>query len=109
MAPDDFKDESQLDANDFLIRGIIGMDPKGGAIAVGDTVGVGKRIRFMVSVIANGHLQCTTWVFVCQKFQHNYSMSQTLHVMVFCRFVTKQVLNRICKTMPWRIRGESCR
>ena len=48
VAPDDFKDESQLDANDFLIRGIIGIDPKGGAIAVGDTVGVGKRIRFMV-------------------------------------------------------------
>ncbi|KAL3147368.1 hypothetical protein ABBQ32_002849 [Trebouxia sp. C0010 RCD-2024] len=48
VAPDDFKDESQLDANDFLIRGIIGMDPKVGAIAVGETVGVGKRIRFMV-------------------------------------------------------------
>lgn len=48
VAPDDFKDESELDANDFLIRGIIGMDPKGGAIAVGETVGVGKRIRFMV-------------------------------------------------------------
>jgi len=53
VAPDDFKDESQLDANDFLIRGIIGMDPKGGAIAVGETVGVGKRIRFMVSPIPN--------------------------------------------------------
>ncbi len=39
---------SQRDASDFLIRGIIGMDPKGGAIAVGETVGVGKRIRFMV-------------------------------------------------------------
>lgn len=51
VAPDDFKDESQLDANDFLIRGIIGMDPKGGAIAVGDTVGVGKRIRFMVGML----------------------------------------------------------
>ena len=50
VAPDDFKDESQLDANDFLIRGIIGIDPQGGAIAVGDTVGVGKRIRFMVGV-----------------------------------------------------------
>lgn len=24
VAPDDFKDESQLDASDFLIRGIIG-------------------------------------------------------------------------------------
>ena len=48
VAPDDFKDESQLDANDFLIRGIIGMDPKGGAMAVGGAVGVGKRIRFMV-------------------------------------------------------------
>lgn len=50
VAPDDFKYESELDANDFLIRGIIGMDPKGGAIAVGETVGVGKRIRFMVSL-----------------------------------------------------------
>ena len=56
VAPDDFKDESQLDANDFLIRGIIGMDPKGGAIAVGDTVGVGKRIRFMVGMVAPGPL-----------------------------------------------------
>ena len=51
VAPDDFKDESQLDANDFLIRGITGIDPKGGAIAIGDTIGVGKRIRFMVGVV----------------------------------------------------------
>lgn len=49
VAPD-VLDESKLNANDFLIRGIIGMDPKGGAIAVGDAVGVGKRIRFMVGV-----------------------------------------------------------
>lgn len=48
IAPDDFKDESQLGPSDFLIRGIIGMDPKGGAIAVSDTIGVGKRLRFMV-------------------------------------------------------------
>ena len=58
VAPDDFKDESQLDANDFLIRGIIGMDPKGGAIAVGETVGVGKRIRFMVSIGDHACRQC---------------------------------------------------
>ena len=64
VAPDDFKDESQLDANDFLIRGIIGIDPKGGAIAVGDTVGVGKRIRFMVGLVANNHLLCTQFGFV---------------------------------------------
>lgn len=60
VAPDDFKDESQLDANDFLIRGIIGMDPKVGAIAVGETVGVGKRIRFMVGCDQGVAALCST-------------------------------------------------
>ena len=58
VAPDDFKEEAELDANDFLIRGIIGMDPKGGAIAVGETVGVGKRIRFMVCCSSASSCSC---------------------------------------------------
>ena len=49
VAPDDFRNESELGPTDFLIRGIAGMDPKGGAIAVAEAIGVGKRIRFMVS------------------------------------------------------------
>lgn len=49
VAPDDFKNESELGPADFLIRGIPGMDPKGGAIAVAEAIGIGKRIRFMVS------------------------------------------------------------
>lgn len=48
MAPDDFKQEDELGPADFLIRGIPGMDPQGGAIAVAEAIGVGKRIRFMV-------------------------------------------------------------
>lgn len=48
VAPDDFKSESELGPSDFLIRGIPGIDPKGGAIAVAEAIGVGKRIRFMV-------------------------------------------------------------
>ena len=47
-APDDFKATEQLEASDFLVRGIIGMDPHHGAIAVGDAVRVGQRFRFMV-------------------------------------------------------------
>ena len=73
VAPDDFKDESELDANDFLIRGIIGMDPKGGAIAVGETVGVGKRIRFMVG--PNHYLY--TW----ESQTHENRLCRGLHSM----------------------------
>jgi small ligand-binding sensory domain FIST len=33
---------------DFLIRGVIGVDPESGALAVGDTIEVGETIRFHV-------------------------------------------------------------
>ena len=79
VAPDDFKDESQLDANDFLIRGITGIDPKGGAIAIGDTIGVGKRIRFMVGVVATAI--CNAHILFCHVSSPN---TIAANVIRFC-------------------------
>jgi small ligand-binding sensory domain FIST len=44
IARDEFKLE--LDRRDFLIRNLIGVDPKSGAIAIGDRVRPGQRIQF---------------------------------------------------------------
>ncbi|KAK9802941.1 hypothetical protein WJX72_001714 [[Myrmecia] bisecta] len=47
VAPDDFKDTSKLDAADFLVRGLLGADPRSGSIAIGESVRLGQRVRFM--------------------------------------------------------------
>ncbi|NEP46649.1 MAG: hypothetical protein F6K35_48650, partial [Okeania sp. SIO2H7] len=44
MVRDEFK--QQLEQGDFLIRNLIGVDPKGGAIAIGDRVRPGQRLQF---------------------------------------------------------------
>lgn len=44
VARDEFK--HRLDRGDFLIRNLLGVDPKSGAIAVGDRVRPGQRIQF---------------------------------------------------------------
>lgn len=44
IARDEFKLE--LQAGDFLIRNLVGVDPKYGAIAVGDRIRNGQRVRF---------------------------------------------------------------
>lgn len=41
---DEFK--LKLDQGDFLIRNLLGVDPKVGAIAIGDRVRIGQRIQF---------------------------------------------------------------
>lgn len=44
VARDEFKQE--LQHGDFLIRNLLGVDPKAGAIAIGDRVRTGQRIKF---------------------------------------------------------------
>ncbi|MBR8829533.1 MAG: FIST C-terminal domain-containing protein [Gomphosphaeria aponina SAG 52.96 = DSM 107014] len=44
IARDEFK--LQLDTGDFLIRNLLGVDPRYGAIAIGDRVRPGQRIQF---------------------------------------------------------------
>lgn len=44
VARDEFK--LQLRQGDFLIRNLLGVDPKAGAIAIGDRVRLGQRIQF---------------------------------------------------------------
>jgi small ligand-binding sensory domain FIST len=44
VARDEFKQE--LQHGDFLIRNLLGVDPKAGAIAIGDRVRPGQRIKF---------------------------------------------------------------
>lgn len=38
----------QHERGDFLIRGVVGADPRRGAIAIGDVVDVGRTVRFQV-------------------------------------------------------------
>src|SRR5207247_6927435 len=40
--------KAELGRGDCLIRGVIGADPETGALAVGDTIGVGETIQFHV-------------------------------------------------------------
>lgn len=44
MARDSFK--QQLGPGDFLVRNVLGVDPRGGAMAIGDRVRSGQRIQF---------------------------------------------------------------
>jgi small ligand-binding sensory domain FIST len=44
VARDEFK--RHLEHGDFLIRNLLGVDPKSGAIAVGDRIRLGQRIQF---------------------------------------------------------------
>merc|ERR1712166_873028 len=46
LAPDSFKRD--LAACDFLIRPFVGVDPRAGALAVGEMIRVGQKVRFMV-------------------------------------------------------------
>jgi small ligand-binding sensory domain FIST len=43
---DDYK--AELERGDFLIRGVMGVDPQSGALAVGDGIEVGETIQFHV-------------------------------------------------------------
>jgi small ligand-binding sensory domain FIST len=43
---DEYK--AELGRGDFLIRGVLGVDPESGAMAVGDTIEVGETIQFHV-------------------------------------------------------------
>jgi small ligand-binding sensory domain FIST len=43
---DEYK--SELGRGDFLVRGVLGVDPESGAIVVGDTIEVGETIQFHV-------------------------------------------------------------
>ncbi|MBV9455307.1 MAG: FIST C-terminal domain-containing protein [Rubrobacter sp.] len=46
VAMDEFKEE--IEVGDFLIRNIIGIDPKGEAIAIGEYLQEGMRVRFHI-------------------------------------------------------------
>lgn len=47
LAADDFKPEGELGPSDFLVRGLVGADPQSGALAVGQPMRVGQRLRFV--------------------------------------------------------------
>jgi small ligand-binding sensory domain FIST len=46
VAIDEYADEHGR--GDFLVRGVLGIDPEAGAVAVGDVVEVGRTVRFQV-------------------------------------------------------------
>eukprot|EP00884_Botryococcus_braunii_P006244 jgi/Botrbrau1/15620/Bobra.4_1s0008.1 len=48
IAPDNFKASEDLGPQDFVIRALVGASPETGALAIGEALRVGQRIRFMV-------------------------------------------------------------
>ncbi|MCL2932071.1 MAG: FIST C-terminal domain-containing protein [Trichodesmium sp. MAG_R03] len=64
MVRDEFK--QNLEQGDFLIRNLIGVDPKAGAIAIGDKVRAGQRIQFH---LRDAHTSAEDLEMLLQRYQ----------------------------------------
>lgn len=53
IVADEYRDD--FATGDFLIRAVLGADPDSGAVAVGDTVEVGRTVQFQVRDAASAH------------------------------------------------------
>jgi small ligand-binding sensory domain FIST len=71
LAMDEFK--QCLQAGDFLIRDILGVDPAGGAIAIGDRVRPGQRLQFH---LRDAQASAADLEFLLQQ-HYNQTSSQT--------------------------------
>ncbi len=68
VAQDSFK--LTLEAGDFLIRTLLGVDPKMGAIAVGDRLRPGQRVQFF---LRDAHTSATDLESLLQRYQRQAS------------------------------------
>lgn len=64
IARDEFKQD--LEQGDFLIRNLLGVDPKFGAIAIGDRLRPGQRIQFH---LRDAHTSAEDLEFLLQRYQ----------------------------------------
>ncbi|PSN16941.1 hypothetical protein C7293_00315 [filamentous cyanobacterium CCT1] len=72
IAQDSFK--LTLDQGDFLIRTLLGVDPKMGAIAVGDRLRPGQRVQFH---LRDAHTSAIDLENLLQRYQRQVSASTT--------------------------------
>ena len=73
IAQDSFK--LTLDQGDFLIRTLLGVDPKMGAIAVGDRLRPGQRVQFH---LRDAHTSAIDLENLLQRYQRQASASTTI-------------------------------
>lgn len=69
---DEFKEN--LEQGDFLIRNLIGVDPKAGAIAIGDRVRTGQRIQFH---LRDAHTSAEDLEILLQRYQKEVGLEVT--------------------------------
>ncbi|MGD1807944.1 FIST signal transduction protein [Dapis sp. BLCC M126] len=69
---DEFK--QNLEQGDFLIRNLIGVDPKAGAIAIGDKVRTGQRIQFH---LRDAHTSAEDLEMLLQRYQREVALETT--------------------------------
>ncbi|MDE5079765.1 MAG: FIST C-terminal domain-containing protein [Trichodesmium sp. St2_bin6] len=69
---DEFK--QNLEQGDFLIRNLIGVDPKAGAIAIGDQVRTGQRIQFH---LRDAHTSAEDLEMLLQRYQRKVGFQST--------------------------------
>lgn len=81
VAMDGFK--PSLQQGDFLIRGILGVDPSAGAIAIGDRVRPGQRLQFH---LRDAETSATDLEFLLEQYQsqHPDEASATAALMFAC-------------------------
>ncbi|AFY47362.1 hypothetical protein Nos7524_1486 [Nostoc sp. PCC 7524] len=79
VAMDEFK--LSLQQGDFLIRSILGVDPAGGAIAIGDLVRPGQRLQFH---LRDAQASADDLKFLLERYQQQGSPSAAAALMFSC-------------------------
>jgi small ligand-binding sensory domain FIST len=79
IARDEFK--QQLEQGDFLIRNLLGVDPKSGAIAVGDRIRLGQRIQFH---LRDAEASAEDLEMLLDRYQQTQSASAAAALMFSC-------------------------
>ncbi|MGB7274573.1 MAG: FIST N-terminal domain-containing protein [Geitlerinemataceae cyanobacterium] len=78
LVRDEFK--LTLDRGDFLIRNLIGVDPRMGAIAIGDRVRPGQRIQFH---LRDAQTSAEDLEVLLQKYQNSHDGTATAGALMF--------------------------
>jgi small ligand-binding sensory domain FIST len=78
IARDEFK--SELTQGDFLIRNLLGVDPRMGAIAVGDRIRPGQRIQFH---LRDAHTSAEDLELLLSRYQQQNSSNTAVGALLF--------------------------
>jgi len=79
VARDEFKIE--LEAGDFLIRNMLGVDPRLGAVAIGDRVRPGQRVQFH---LRDAQTSAEDLEILLQKYQANSPKNPAIALLFSC-------------------------